>query len=87
MSNGGRGKVVVVCTWQCGSGMMGYTCVGVEVAVPKQPKHLRRHKPQLKQAQTTIAMGIKMGQVAKGYGGYADNLVEGLGKLAKFRKI
>mgnify|MGYP005850511527 CR=1 FL=1 len=33
--NGGSGKAVVVCTWQCESGMMGYTHVGVEVVVPK----------------------------------------------------
>ena len=28
-------KVVVVCTWQCGGGMTGYTRVKVEVAIPK----------------------------------------------------
>ena len=38
-------------------------------------------------SNTTNATGIKMGQVAEAYGGYADDMVEGLGKLAKFQKF
>ena len=60
----------MVCTWQCRSGMMGYTRVKVEVAVPKYPKHLRRHKPQLK--QNWVKLGL-----AEVYGGqgYAEMVV------------
>ena len=51
----------------------GYTRVGVEVAVPKYPKHLRRQKPQLKQAQTKIGLSW----VVEMYGGhvYAEVVV------------
>ena len=45
--------------------MMGYTRVRVEVAVPKYPKHLRRHKPQLK--QNWVKLGL-----AEVYGGHAN---------------
>ena len=56
-----------------------------EAIVPKQPKHLK--ETQITTQETTNAMVNKMGQVAEGYGGYADDMVEGLGKLAKFSKI
>ena len=66
MSKWWQRKVVVVCTWQCGSEMIGYTCVGVEVVVPKQPKHLRRHKPQLKKLkQNWVKLGWRKCMVDK----------------------
>ena len=52
-----------------------------EETVPKQPKHLRRLKSPLKQPQ--MLYGSKMGQVAESYGGFADDMVDGLGKDAK----
>ena len=70
-SNGGSGvsnaEVVVV--------------VDDETTVPKQPKHLRRLKSPLKQPQ--MLYGSKMGQVAKSYGGLADDMVDGLCEDAK----
>ena len=52
-----------------------------EATVPKQPKHLRRLKSPLKQPQ--MLYGAKMGQVAKSYGGFAEDMVDGRGKDAK----
>ena len=34
----------------------GYTRLRVEVVVPKYPKHLRRHKPQLKKSLNKIGL-------------------------------
>ena len=52
-----------------------------EATVPKQPKHLRRLKSPLKQPQKLY--GTKIGQVAKSYGGFADDMVDGRGKDPK----
>ena len=67
-----------------GSGVSNVEVVVVvddEATVPKQPKHLRRLKSPLKQPQ--MLYGSKMGQVAESYGGFANDMVDGLGKDAK----
>ena len=67
-----------------GSGVSNAEVVVVvddEATVPKQPKHLRRLKSPLKQPQ--MLYGAKIGQVAESYGGFADDMVDGLCKDAK----
>ena len=64
-----------------GSGVSNAEVVVVvddEATVPKQPKHLRRLKSPLKQPQ--MLYGSKMSQVAESYGGFANDMVDGLGK-------
>ena len=81
MSNGGRESVG-------GSGVSSAEVVVVVdegATIPKQPKHLRRLKSPLKQPQ--MLYRTKMGQVAKSYGGFAEDMVDGLGKDAKMSKF
>ena len=48
---------------------------------------LTPQETQITTQTTTNAKGNKIGQVAEVGGGYADDMVEGLGKLAKFSKL